>query len=209
MSFRFDPRVVVVRPPFRLLARRKFRSQRELRKQLPDRIFLVGPMGAGKTTLGRRLASLAGMRFIDSDHEIERRTGVDIPFIFEKEGEAGFRRREHDVLAELAEQDRVVIATGGGAVLNPDTRSRMRSAGHVVYLEASVDQQLRRTARSKHRPLLRSGDRRAVLSGLLAERDPLYREVAHRVVRTDGRNTRALAQELYRQMLEDIADAPA
>lgn len=188
-----------------MLARRKARSEHALRARLPRRIFLVGPMGAGKTTLGRRLAMLTGMRFVDSDHEIERRTGVDIPFIFEKEGEEGFRRREQDVIAELAAADGVVVATGGGAVLNVDTRARLHAAGHVIYLEASIDQQLRRTARSKHRPLLRSGDRRAILTRLLQERGPLYREAAHRVVRTDGRNTRSLAQEIYRQLLEDSA----
>lgn len=160
-------------------------------------------MGSGKTTLGRRLASLMGMDFIDSDHEIERRTGVDIPFIFEKEGEAGFRRREHDILEELSGRDGVVVATGGGAVLDPATRARLRTAGHVIYLHASVDQQLRRTARSKHRPLLRSGDRRAILARLLAERDPLYRETAHRIVSTDGRNTRALAHEIHRSLMQE------
>ena len=160
-------------------------------------------MGSGKTTLGRRLASLLGMDFVDSDHEIERRTGVDIPFIFEKEGEAGFRRREHDILQELASRDGVVVASGGGAVLHPDTRARLQAAGYVIYLHASVDQQLRRTARSRHRPLLRSGDRRAILARLLDERDPLYRETAHRVVATDGRNTRALAHELHRSLIQE------
>lgn len=194
---------MTIRPPFRLLQRRKPRLERAERAPLGSRIFLVGPMGAGKTTLGRRLAALARMEFIDSDHEIERRTGVDIPFIFEKEGEAGFRRREHDVLAELAGRDGVVVATGGGAVLDPDTRERLHAAGHVIYLHATVDQQLRRTARSQHRPLLRSGDRRAILADLLEQRDPLYREVAHRVVHTDGRNTRALAQEIFRSLRQE------
>ncbi|MCI5063610.1 shikimate kinase AroK [Algiphilus sp.] len=199
--------IVSVRPPFRLLQRRKPREERPPRAALHRRIFLVGPMGSGKTTLGRRLAALSRMEFVDSDHEIERRTGVDIPFIFEKEGEAGFRRREHDVLAELAEREGVVVATGGGAVLNADTRRRLHDKGLVIYLHASVDQQLRRTARSSHRPLLRSGDRRATLERLLAERDPLYREIAHRIVKTDGRNTRALAQEIFRNLRKETAES--
>lgn len=160
-------------------------------------------MGSGKTSLGRRLASLLDMDFVDSDHEIERRTGVDIPFVFEKEGEAGFRRREHDILEELTGRDGVVVATGGGAVLDAATRARLHAAGHVIYLHASVDQQLQRTARSKHRPLLRSGDRRATLTRLFNERDALYRETAHRIVSTDGRNTRALAQEIHRNLMQE------
>lgn len=204
-DFPFSPTNVSIRPPFRLLQRRKKREDAIAREQLEGRIFLIGPMGAGKTTLGRRLAALGHMQFVDSDQEIEARTGVDIPFIFEKEGEAGFRRREHDVLAELAERDRVVVATGGGAILDADTRQRLHAAGLVIYLHATIDQQLRRTARSRHRPLLRSGDRRATLTRLFAERDPLYREVAHRVVHTDGHNTRALANEIYRSMQQQPA----
>lgn len=168
-------------------------------------IFLVGPMGAGKTTVGKRLAETRGMEFIDSDSEIELRTGVDIPLIFEKEGEAGFRKREKLVIAELAQRSQVVIATGGGAILDPDSRQWLAARGLVVYLYASVDQQLQRTARTDHRPLLQNvPDRRQTLQALFDIRDPLYREIADLIVHTDGRNARVLAREI-----EDHIDRPA
>lgn len=168
-------------------------------------IFLVGPMGAGKTTVGKRLAETRGMEFIDSDNEIEVRTGVDIPLIFEKEGEEGFRRREKLVIAELAQRSHVVLATGGGAVLDPESRQWLAARGMVVYLYASVDQQLQRTARTDHRPLLQNvPDRRQTLQQLFDVRDPLYREIADLIVHTDGRNARVLAREI-----EDHIDRPA
>lgn len=163
-------------------------------------VFLVGPMGAGKTTVGKRLAELRGMEFLDSDHEVEARTGVDVAFIFEKEGEAGFRRREKQVIAELTGGSGIVLATGGGAVLDPENRQHLAGRGYVVYLRASVEQQLRRTSHSDHRPLLQTGDRRQVLESLFAVRDPLYREVADLVLETDGRNARLLAAEIDRQL---------
>jgi len=163
-------------------------------------IFLVGPMGAGKTTVGKRLAELRGMTFADSDHEVERRTGVDIAFIFEKEGEDGFRRREKQVIAELTTGTHLVLATGGGAVLDAENRQHLSARGFVVYLHASVDQQLRRTGRTDNRPLLQGGNRREILERLFAERDPLYREVADLVVDTEGRNARTLALEIERQL---------
>src|SRR5919108_1368642 len=131
-------------------------------------IFLVGPMGAGKTTVGKRLAELRGLRFLDSDHEVESRTGVDIAFIFEKEGETGFRKREKLVIAELTTEHGIVLATGGGAVTDPETRQHLSARGFVVYLHASVDQQLRRTGRTDNRPLLQGGDRREILERLFA-----------------------------------------
>jgi shikimate kinase len=167
-------------------------------------IFLVGPMGAGKTTFGRPLAELRGMDFADSDHEVEERTGVDIAYIFEKEGEAGFRRREKQVIDELTAGHNLVLATGGGAVLDAENRAHLSSRGVVVYLHATVDHQLKRTGHSDHRPLLQKGDRRQVLEDLLAARDPLYREVADLVVETDGRNARALADEIEQR----LGDAP-
>jgi shikimate kinase len=167
-------------------------------------IFLVGPMGAGKTTVGKRLAELRGMEFADSDHEVEHRTGVDVAFIFEKEGEAGFRKREKQVIAELTARSGLVLATGGGAVLDPENRQHLSSRGFVVYLRATVDHQLRRTSRSDTRPLLQTGDRREVLEDLFTVRDPLYREVADLVLETDGRNARTLAQEI-----EQHLDRPA
>ncbi len=161
-----------------------------------DRIFLVGPMGAGKTTVGKKLAEQRGQRFVDSDHEIESRTGVDIAFIFEKEGEAGFRKREQHVIEDLTTHSGIVLATGGGAVLMAESRTALKSRGYVVYLHASVAQQYARVERSDTRPLLAHGDRRETLSRLFAERDPLYREVADLVVDTDGKNAKQLAREI-------------
>lgn len=163
-------------------------------------VFLIGPMGAGKTTVGRELAKRRGAIFYDSDQVIVDRTGVDIPYIFEKEGEAGFRKREACVINELSAQSGVVLATGGGAVLDADTRQRLKARGTVVYLHASVDQQLKRTAHGDHRPLLKTGDRRETLERLFAIREPLYRDTAHVVVESDGRNARTLAREINEQL---------
>jgi shikimate kinase len=163
-------------------------------------IFLVGPMGAGKTTVGRRLAELRGLQFADSDHEVEQRTGVDIPFIFEREGEAGFRKREKQVIAELTAGQGLVLATGGGAVLDADNRQHLAGRGFVVYLRASIDHQLRRTGRTESRPLLQAGNRRETLETLFAVRDPLYREVADLVLDADGGNARNLAQDISRHL---------
>lgn len=160
-------------------------------------IFLIGPMGAGKTTVGKRLAETRGMEFVDSDLEIEARTGVDISYIFEKEGEVGFRRRERSVIAEVTSRQNIVLATGGGAVIEADNRQVLSARGFVVYLHASVEQQLARTARTDNRPLLQAaGDRREVLERLFAFRDPLYREIADLILQTDGRNARILARDI-------------
>ncbi|MEW6168673.1 MAG: shikimate kinase AroK [Pseudomonadota bacterium] len=160
-------------------------------------IYLVGPMGAGKTTIGRRLAEVRGMEFADSDREVEQRTGVDVPFIFEKEGEAGFRRREKQALEALTERTNLVLATGGGAILDPENRRLLAARGLVVYLYASVDQQLARTARAANRPLLQqAADRRAVLERLFAVRDPLYREIADLLVVTDHRTAKSVVREI-------------
>lgn len=168
-------------------------------------IFLIGPMGAGKTTVGKRLAESRGMEFVDSDHEVEVRTGVDIAFIFEKEGEAGFRRREKQVIADLTQRSNIVLATGGGSVLDADNRMSLSARGVVVYLHATVDHQVVRTARADNRPLLnQASDRRETLERLLAVRDPLYREIADLVLETDGRNARVLAREI-----EDYLARPA
>jgi shikimate kinase len=160
-------------------------------------IFLIGPMGAGKTTVGKRLAETRGMEFVDSDLEIEARTGVDISYIFEKEGEAGFRKRERSVIAEVTARQNIVLATGGGAVLEADNRQALSARGYVVYLHASVEQQLSRTARAENRPLLQNvADRRDVLDKLFTFRDPLYREIADLILQTDSRNARVLAREI-------------
>lgn len=164
-------------------------------------IFLVGPMGAGKTTIGRRLADLRGLQFVDSDHEIEARTGVDVPYIFEREGEAGFRKREKLVICELVTRTGMVLATGGGAILDADSRRALSAGGYVVYLHASIDQQVSRTARADNRPLLKNAaDRRETLTRLFAERDPLYREIADLVLVTDGRAAKTLVAEIERHL---------
>ena len=159
-------------------------------------VVLVGPMGAGKSTVGRRLAAALGWDFLDSDQEIVRRTGADISLIFEKEGEVGFRRREREVIAELLGRDRLVLATGGGAVLEADTRQRMKERALVVYLTASVDQQFRRTRKDTHRPLLNVADPLARLAALQVCRDPLYREVASLCVDTDRQQPAAVAADI-------------
>lgn len=159
-------------------------------------VFLVGPMGSGKTAVGRQLAGRLGYRFVDSDAEIERRTGVDIPYIFEKEGEDGFRVREREVIDELSAREGIVLGTGGGAILAPDSRERLAARGVVVYLETSVDQQLGRTRRSNKRPLLFTEDPRSRLAELMTVREPLYRSIAAIAVRTDGRKVRSVVDEI-------------
>jgi len=147
-------------------------------------VFLVGMMGAGKTTIGRGLARALGREFIDLDHELEARCGVRVPVIFEIEGEAGFRRREAVALQECTQRRGIVMATGGGAILAPENRRLLRERGVVVYLRASVDELYRRTCRDRNRPLLATADPRATLRQLLTLREPLYTEAAHLVVDT-------------------------
>lgn len=160
------------------------------------RIFLVGPMGAGKSTVGRSLATLLNLEFLDSDTEIERRTGADIPWIFEIEGEDGFRLREKQVIDELTQQDNMVLATGGGAVMRDENRAALKANGFVVYLQASIKEQVRRTGKDGKRPLLAGKNRSQVLSELLELRDPLYREVAHLILPTAGKSARQLAEAI-------------
>ena len=159
-------------------------------------LFLVGPMGAGKSAVGRQLARLMRMDFVDSDDEIEHRTGVDIPFIFEKEGEEGFRKREAKIIEELSVRQGIVLATGGGAVMDSRNRSYLGARGFVIYLHTTVDQQLDRTKRGRNRPLLDNKDRKAVIAELMEIRDPLYREISDLVVKTDGRLVREVAAEI-------------
>jgi len=159
-------------------------------------IYLVGPMGSGKTAVGKKLAALLGKEFFDSDAEIERRTGVDIRYIFEKEGEPRFREREREVIADLTSLDDVIVATGGGVVLDPANRERLASTGTVVYLQATVDAQLQRTQPSRNRPLLMNADPREVLERLMAIRRPLYEEIADVRVDTTGRHVRAVAADV-------------
>lgn len=159
-------------------------------------VFLVGPMGSGKTAVGRQLARRLGYRFVDSDAEIEARTGVDIPFIFEKEGEEGFRARERDVIDELSRRPGIVLGTGGGAILAEENRQCLAARGVVVYLETSVAQQVVRTSRSRVRPLLHTDDPRGKLELLMALREPLYRSLAVITIQTDGRKVGAVADEI-------------
>lgn len=173
----------------------------------PCNVFLIGPMGAGKTTIGRQVARALKLAFVDSDHEIERRTGADIPWIFDIEGEEGFRRRERAVIEDLCRQRDQVVATGGGAVLDPRNRADLARNGTVVYLSASVDRIVARTARSQHRPLLRTDDPRARIEALMAEREPLYREIADIVVDTERRGVRGTVSQIVRQIRALTGDA--
>ncbi len=141
-------------------------------------------MGAGKTTIGRQLAKTLSMDFVDSDHEIETRTGANIPLIFDLEGEEGFRQRETAIIDELSQRDRLVLATGGGAVLRPENRQYLRERGKVIYLQADIDQLLNRTRHDRNRPLLQTENPRKKFEELMVIREPLYRETAHLVINT-------------------------
>lgn len=159
-------------------------------------------MGAGKTTVGRLVAKRLNKEFYDSDHEIERRTGVRIPLIFELEGEAGFRRRESAVIEELTSNHGIVMATGGGAVLLPENRQALSRNGTVIYLRANVDELWQRTRNDKNRPLLQNTDPKLKLEQLFAERDPLYREVADIIIDTGGRAVGTIVHEIEKKLAE-------
>jgi len=163
-------------------------------------VFLIGPMGSGKSAVGRHLARLLRFTFHDSDADIEAKTGVDIAFIFEKEGEAGFRQRELESIERLTRLDGVVVATGGGAVILPENRRLLAGRGTVVYLETSVAQQLERTRHGRHRPLLNDTDPKEKLVELMRHRALLYAEIADITVSTDGRRVQAVAEEINREL---------
>lgn len=163
-------------------------------------IFLVGLMGAGKTTVGRALAKKLNKRFIDSDHEIEARTGASIPLIFEIEGEASFRQREAEVIRDLTAQSDIVLATGGGAILRPENRECLKTRGTVIYLRASVNSILQRTSHDKNRPLLQTADPRRRIEELAREREPYYREVADIIVETGRPNVQSLIHVILAQL---------
>lgn len=174
-------------------------------------IFLVGLMGAGKTTVGRALAKRLNKQFIDSDHEIEARTGASIPLIFEIEGEASFRQREAEVIRDLTAQQDIVLATGGGAVLNAENRAYLKSRGTVIYLRASVNSILQRTSHDKNRPLLQTADPRKTIEDLSRTREPFYNEVADIVIDTGRPNVQFLMQSILTQLGPEHAqiNAPA
>jgi shikimate kinase len=160
-------------------------------------IFLIGPMGSGKTAVGRHLARMLRFTFLDSDADIEARTGVDIAFIFEKEGEAGFRVREKESIERLTRLDSIVLATGGGAVIEEENRRALAERGVVVYLATSIDQQLERTRHARHRPLLNDTDPQQKLQELMQRRSILYAEIADFTVSTDGRRVQLVADEIH------------
>jgi shikimate kinase/3-dehydroquinate synthase len=163
-------------------------------------IFLVGLMGSGKTTIGRALAKRLNKRFVDADHEIEARTGASIPWIFEIEGEASFRQREADVIRDLTAQEDIVLATGGGAVLNEESRKFLKERGTVVYLRASVNSILQRTSHDRNRPLLQTDDPKARIEELSLQRSPLYQEVAHIIIETGRPNVQSVVQSILSQL---------
>jgi shikimate kinase len=163
-------------------------------------IFLVGPMGSGKSAVGKYLSRLLGVPFYDSDVELERRTGVDIPFIFEKEGEAGFRQRERETIEMLTSMDSIVLATGGGAILLPENRRMLAERGRVIYLQTSVAQQAERVRQGRARPLLSNVDPAVKLEQLMELRAPLYAEIADITVATDNRKVRHVAEDILREL---------
>lgn len=171
-------------------------------------IFLIGMMGAGKSTVGRLLARRCGFDFVDCDRELEARSGVSVATVFELEGEDSFRRREAALIDELTQRSRIVLATGGGAVLSADNRRHLRSRGLVIYLRASLDEILRRTQKDRARPLLQTGDRRGRIAQLLAEREALYEEIADVTVQSSAGNPNKLVAKLLQeaQVVAAIAD---
>ena len=170
-----------------------------------NNIFLIGPMGAGKSTIGRQLAEALSFRFEDSDHEIQRRTGVDISTIFEYEGEEGFRNREQQAIADLTNQEGIVLATGGGAILREVSRQNLAARGVVIYLHCSPEQQFSRTNRDRNRPLLQTDDPLERLRQLMDEREPLYRQVADLVVSTEKRGTASVVKEIRRRLETELS----
>lgn len=172
-------------------------------------IFLIGPMGVGKTTIGRVLADTLDLQFFDSDREIEASTGADIPWIFDVEGEDGFRAREVKMINDLSKRKKIVLATGGGAVLAEKNRKRLAKRGVVVYLRASIRQQVERTSRDKSRPLLQTANPEKKIRELMKIRDPLYREIADIVVDTNRRNPRTISQEICTRLEQMQAEDKA
>ena len=171
--------------------------------RIPSRIFLVGPMGAGKTTIGNKLAEVLNKQFVDSDHEIEQKTGASIPLIFELEGETGFRKRESQILEDLTQKNNIILATGGGAIISEENRALLKRTGFVIYLQAPLDQLLKRTAKDRNRPLLQTENPRKVLAKLLEQREPFYKEVADLTFETNQKSLRDIVSDIT-QLLEKL-----
>ena len=168
--------------------------------EVPSNIFLIGSMGAGKSTIARRLAATLDKEFVDADRELEQRTGVEVPLIFELEGEDGFRKRERDLLAELVMRRDIVLATGGGVVLSADNRANLAEHGFVIYLDTPVDLLVARVARDRHRPLMQTADPKATMREIMRIRDPLYRESADIVVKSSHRSSRFVVREILQRI---------
>jgi len=166
-------------------------------------IILIGLMAVGKSTVGRMLAEALGMKFYDTDHVVEQRAGAPISWIFDVEGEAGFREREHQVLDDLTREEGIVLATGGGAVLRADNRAVLASRGIVIHLDSPIERLLERTRNDRKRPLLRQGNPRETLTRLAQEREPLYREIADYRFVTDRQGARVLAREIENRLKDD------
>jgi shikimate kinase len=174
-----------------------FRYPRGAMASRKSNVFLIGPMGSGKTAVGKHLARLLRAPFRDSDAEIEARTGVDISYIFSREGETGFRQREREVIEDLTRESPIVLATGGGAILLPENRNALRERGFVVYLETSIEQQAERVRQGRNRPLLHDVDPMIKLTELMAVRAPLYEGLADFTIGTDGRKVHIVADAIY------------
>jgi len=166
-------------------------------------IFLIGPMGVGKTTIGKMLARELGLEFIDTDQEVERRAGADISWIFDVEGEAGFRLRETNVLEDLTRKSKVLLATGGGSILKPENRRFLMSRGVVVFLDTTVEMQLKRTEKDKKRPLLQHGNPRDTLTRLKAERDPIYEELSDIKITLSDSSSRRVVNSIIRKLEQE------
>ena len=167
---------------------------------MTNNIFLVGPMGAGKSTIGKMLADRTKREFIDADSVIVEKTGVEIDLIFEIEGEEGFRKRESKLIEELTARDNIVLATGGGAILDPENREFLKQRGTIIYLQATAEQLYERTAKDRKRPLLQTNDRLGRIRELLAVREPIYRQIADIEVSTEGKSVKQIVDKLYRKL---------
>jgi shikimate kinase len=175
-----------------------------IKPSIPN-IFLVGPLAAGKSTIGRLLAKELKRQFYDTDQELEQATGVSIAWIFDLEGELGFHKREEGVIDQLTQIPNIVLATGGGSLLSARSRQVLGARGYVIHLQVSLQEQVQRTLRDKHRPLIQTSDRRGALEKLYAEREPLYHEVADWSILTDSGPSARIVHDIYTHLLEHFS----